>query len=280
MESIPVTPTTPPAPWLGGKSKLAATIVPLIASIPHTTYVEPFFGMGGVFFRRRLKPRAEVINDRSTELFNFFRQLQQHYQALLDCMKWQLTFRSEFDRLVEMDPLKLTELQRAARFIYLQKLAFGGKSDGQAFGVFGERPARFDITNLTDTLEQLHQRLSSVTIENLDWREVLPRYDRPDALFYLDPPYWNCENDYGKGMFARDDFTDMAALLADIQGRFIISLNDVPDVREIFAAFTIRAVSTSYSIAKTSNQRVREVLISNGPLDDPQGDLLGVPGAK
>lgn len=274
MESTPVRQTKPPAPWLGGKSKLAATIIPIIEAIPHTTYVEPFFGMGGVFFRRRLRPKAEVVNDRSTELYNFFRQLQQHYHALLDCMKWQLTFRSEFDRLVDMEPTKLTELQRAARFIYLQRTAFGGVVTGQTFGVANERPARFDITKLTETLEDLHQRLAGVVIENLDWRDILARYDRPDTLFYLDPPYWDCENDYGRGLFSQDDFTAMADLLRCLKGRFILSLNDVPQIHKIFACFTIRSVSTRYSISRNNRQRVGEVLISNGALDDPHADLL------
>lgn len=274
MESTPVRPATPPAPWLGGKSKLAATIIPFIEAIEHRTYVEPFFGMGGVFFRRRLRPRAEVINDRSTELYNFFRQLQQHYQALLDCMKWQLTFRSEFERLVDMDPAKLTELQRAARFIYLQKTRFGGNPKG-AFGVDPDGPARFDITKLADSLDELHQRLAAVTIENLDWRDVLARYDRPDALFYLDPPYWDCEDDYGKGLFSRADFAAMAEALAALEGRFILSLNDTPGVRETFAGFTLREVNLTYTINDRSARDATELLISNGPLEDRQGDLLG-----
>lgn len=247
--------------------------MPLIEAIEHTTYVEPFFGMGGVFFRRRQRPHAEVINDRSKELYNFFRQLQQHYVALIECMKWQLTFRSEFDRLVATDPATLTELQRAARFIYLQKTRFGGNPKG-TFGVQPGLPARFDITKLVDHLEDLHQRLAGVHIENLDWRDVIGRFDRSSTLFYLDPPYFDCENDYGQGMFSRYDFADMATLLATIDGRFIVSLNDVPEIRAIFAGFTIRAVNTSYSITRAENQKVQELLISNGPLDDPQGDLL------
>jgi len=276
MESTTVKPLAPAAPWLGGKSKLAQIIIPIIESIPHATYVEPFFGMGGIFFRRRQMPKAEVINDRSTELYNFFRQLQQHYVALLDYMKFGLTFRTEFDRLVDMNPLKMTEIQRAARFIYLQKTAFGGMAAGQSFGVSPGRPGRFDITSLAESMELLHQRLAPVQIENLDWSELITRYDRPATLFYMDPPYWNCENDYGKGLFSKDDFARMAAQLEGLEGRFIVSLNDTPEVRAIFASFTMRQVKTSYSISGAANQKVSELLISNGSIDAAQGDLLGL----
>jgi len=80
------------------------------------------------------------------------------------------------------------------------------------------------------------------------------------------PPYWGCEDDYGVGLFGRDDFERLASTLAEIKGRFILSLNDTPGVRETFAAFRIEAVETSYSIAglHRGKGRVGELIIS-GP---------------
>jgi len=63
-----------------------------------------------------------------------------------------------------------------------------------------------------------------VVIEFLDFREFLRRYDRKTTLFYLDPPYWGCESDYGKGLFARADFDDLSAVLRALKGRFILSI--------------------------------------------------------
>ncbi len=92
--------------------------------------------MGGVFFRRRNVPRAEVINDRNGEVVNLFRIPQRHYPQFMDTLKFQVTSRREFERPEGLrDPATLTDLERAARFIYLQKLAFGGKVAGQNFGV-------------------------------------------------------------------------------------------------------------------------------------------------
>ncbi len=165
-----VRPREPVAPYLGGKSKLADTIIPYINQIPHNTYAEVFVGMGGIFLRRDYRPGAEVINDYSRDVSNFFRVLQVHYVAFLDMLKWQLTTRSEFERLIETDPNTLTDMQRAARFLYLQRTAFGGKITGRNFGVSKDRPERFDISKLSSTLEDVHERLSGVTVERLDYK--------------------------------------------------------------------------------------------------------------
>lgn len=106
----------PVAPYLGGKSRLAKTIVKRINAIEHTTYAEGFVGMGGVFLRRTHKPKVEVINDYNQELATFFRVLQRHYVAFLEMMRFQITTRAEFIRLTNTDPQTLTDLKRAARF--------------------------------------------------------------------------------------------------------------------------------------------------------------------
>jgi DNA adenine methylase len=101
-------------------------------------------------------------------------------------------------------------------------------------------------------------------IERLTWSDFIDRYDRPDTLFYLDPPYHGGEADYGRGMFAREDFARMAEQLAGIQGRFVLSINDVPEIREIFAAFECQAVELKYSVAKGVATDARELIV-RGP---------------
>ena len=109
-----------------------------------------------------------------------------------------------------------------------------------------------------------HRRLQGVKVERLDWHECIRRYDRPFTLFYLDPPYWGHETDYGKGLFAREDFARMADLLRVIKGRFILSLNDRPEVRELFAGFAFEEVTTRYTAQPKASRRAAELLISNG----------------
>lgn len=103
----------------------------------------------------------------------------------MDTLRFQLTTRVEFERLVQIDPDTLTDLERAARFLYLQRTAFGGKVSGRNFGVDRARGGRFNLTTLEPMLEDLHSRLSGVVIECLDWSAFIPRYDSADTLFYI-----------------------------------------------------------------------------------------------
>jgi DNA adenine methylase len=257
--------TNPVAPWQGGKRNLAKRITAILDNTPHGTYAEPFVGMGGIFLRRKMRPKSEVINDFGKDIATLFRILQRHYPQFLEVLRFQLTTRTEFNRLVDTNPDTLTDLERAARFLYLQRTAFGGKVSGQNFGVSKDRPGRFNISTLEPLLEDLHTRLSGVVIECLDYSSFIRRYDGSETLFYLDPPYWGCEDDYGKAMFDREDFTRMAAQLADIKGRFVMSINDVPDIRDTFSAFEMLEVEVTYSLAKKADARGKrgELIVSN-----------------
>lgn len=169
-------------------------------------------------------------------------------------LRWQLSSRAEFERLNAQDPDTLTDLERAARFLYLQKLSFGGKVAGLSFGIDTKAPARFDITRLQPLLEAVHDRLAGVWIECLHWQDFITRWDRPGTLFYLDPPYWGTEHFYGRGLFGREQFEQLSAALQRLQGRFILSLNDVPEVRELFAWATIETVELSYQAGGAADQ--------------------------
>lgn len=252
----------PVAPYIGGKRRLAARLIEIQSKIKHAAYVEPFVGMGGVFFRRPWTSQCEVINDLSRDVSGLFRVLQKHYVPLMDMLRWQLTSRDEFERLKSAAPESLTDLERAARFLYLQRTAFGGKVRGQNFGV-SMRSARFDIHALTETLQDVHRRLSRVTIECLPFGDVLKRYDREDTLFYLDPPYWGSENDYG-AEFKREDFLVLLSALERLKGRFVLSINDRPEVRNLFGGFNLEAVSVPYTVGGGKKQRpFGELIITN-----------------
>jgi len=264
LDFLPVETVRPLAPYIGGKRNLARRLVERIGAVPHTTYAEVFVGMGGVFFRRDQQPRAEVINDWSEDVSTFFRVLQRHYVPFMEMLRWQVTSRAGFEKLLAQPPESLTDLERSARFFYLQRLAFGGKVRGRQFGVSPGTSARFDVSKLGPMIEAAHERLTGVVIERLPWAEFIARYDRPGTLFYLDPPYYSNEKDYGEGMFAREEFTAMADVLRTLKGRFILSLNDRPEVRRIFAGFAIEEVGVRYTIGGQAKAKdAREVIISN-----------------
>lgn len=266
VESIrtPVRPIKPVAPYIGGKRNLSRRLVEMIDRIPHERYLEPFVGMGGVFLRRSRRPKIEIINDWSADVANLFRILREHYPQFMEVLRFQITTRTEFERLTRVDPDTLTDLQRAARFLYLQRVAFGGKVSGRNFGMDTGR-ARFNLTTLEPMLEDLHERLSGVIIERLPFDAFIQRYDAPEALIFLDPPYWDCEDDYGPGMFSKADFSRLRDLLAAAKGRFILTINDAPAVRELFAddAFHIEPVGVTYRVSGAPTA-ARELIITGG----------------
>jgi DNA adenine methylase len=181
--------------------------------------------------------------------------------------KTDSSFGRRLKRLVASNAETLTDLERAGRFLYLQRLAFGGKVAGRSFGV-SDGPSRFDVTKLGPVLEDIHERLAGVVIECLRWPDFLDRYDTPATLFYLDPPYWGSEEDYGSGVFSRVDFIKLAAHLSAITGKFILSVNDVPETREIFARFAIEQVKTRYTVAGGKWSDVSEIVVT-GPSAEP-----------
>ncbi len=113
-------------------------------------------------------------------------------------------------------------------------------------------------------LEELHERLAAVVIECLPYDAFIRRYNRPGTLFYIDPPYWGCEDDYGKGLFERADCERLNELLKALKGRFIPSPNDVPELRELFAGFPSEEAETTYHIAGVGKtKRAAELIITN-----------------
>jgi DNA adenine methylase len=190
-------------------------------------------------------------------------------------LKFQIASRREFERLAASNPDTLTDLERAGRFLYLQRLAVGGKVAGRNFGVDSNGPSRFDVTKLGPLLVEIHERLAGVVIECLPWSDFLERYDSASTLFYLDPPHWGSETDYGAGVFTRADFARLATALAGITGKFVLSVNDVPEMRDVFGRFSIEAVTTNYTVSGKWSE-VAEIIVT-GPGRDflaPMRDLL------
>ena len=251
---------SPLAGWMGGKFQLSKRIV---AAIPeHTCYVEPFAGAAWVLFR---KPESdvEVINDINRELVTFYRCIQHHLEEFVRYFKWVLVARDEFERLKRVEPDTLTDIQRAARFYYLQPQCVGGRITNPSFGYAAVCGPKLNLLRIEETLSAAHLRLARAYVECLPYYEIIRRYDKPTTFFYIDPPYWDYENYYGKGLFSREDFGKLAELLAGVQGKFILSLNDTPGVRETFKAFQFEEAEVNYTCSNGKNLKSGEVLSRN-----------------
>ena len=256
-----------PISYFGGKSRLAKKIVRLIPK--HVTYVEPFCGAAWIFWTKP-ESKVEILNDLDGELVNFWRIVQNHVGPFLDYYKHAVISRELFEIEKRKDPTTLTDLQRAARYYYLQRLGFGGKTDDQTrtFGSGATRPMNLNLITMEETIMQAHWRLQRVTIEHLDACACIERYDRPETFFYVDPPYFGVSQDYAV-KFNGGDFLRLRDTLKKIAGRFILSLNDCVPVRKLFAGFRMDRVLTKYS---SGNSRIKattrsipraELLISN-----------------
>jgi DNA adenine methylase len=247
-----------PLSYIGGKTRLAKQIIAILPE--HTTYVEAFSGGAQVLFHKE-PSEVEVLNDLDGEIVNFFRVCQQHHEELIRYLRSMIVSRRWYELLQQANPATLTDIQRAARHLYLLKNSYGGMVVNQHYHIHVIQPPGFNPDKLPEIIAEVHQRLARVQIECLPYEKVLKHFDRPETLFYLDPPY------FGRSLYrynlSADDFAKMAERLASIQGKFILSLNDVPEVRTIFHQFKIQAVKLAYSAQPSSGRRYSEVLITN-----------------
>lgn len=250
-----------PLSYVGGKNRLAVRILGFFPR--HQTYVEVFAGGAQLLFHK--DPSAvEVLNDLDADVVTFFRVCQSHYEELVRYLKFMLVSREWFEMLESRDPKDLTDVQRAARFFYLQKNAYAGLVRHRKFGYAISEPSRFNPERVPELIENTHRRLARVQIECLPYEDALRRYDRPTTLFYLDPPYWGRK--LYRFNFSDADFKQLSERLTQIRGRFLLSLNDLPEVRATFQKFRMKSLEVSYTSQRQAGKRFKEVLISNFPL--------------
>ncbi|MEW6562699.1 MAG: DNA adenine methylase [Pseudomonadota bacterium] len=250
---------SPIIPWIGGKRRLAKTIIPLFPE--HTCYVEPFCGAAALYFLKQ-PVKVEVLNDVNGELVNLYRVVKHHLEEFTRQFKWALTSRQIYKWMQATPEETLTDIQRAARFYYLQKLGFGGKVSGQTFGTATTAAPRLNLLRLEEDLSQAHLRLSGTFIEHLDWTMCITKYDREHTLFYCDPPYWGTQ---GYGMdFGLEQYDRIAELARLIRGRMLISVNDIPEMRRAFAGLNMESVPITYTVGGAGRSaKTAELIIRN-----------------
>lgn len=250
--------------WVGGKSKLSKTIIDLMPD--HQHYIEVFAGAAWVLFRKT-PSKCETINDVNGELINFYRTVKYHFDALVIELEHTLVSRQIYEDYQSISPQQLTEIQRATRFYYLLKLAFGNKVAEQNYAALSDHRLRLNIANeVQGRLKDVHQRLQHVNIEHSSYSDLIRRYDKASVLFYLDPPYFQTEHYYGKDIFSRDDFVTLHDQLLNLKGKFILSINDLPETRALFSDFYItdRQIKWTLSRSKpTDSNNGKELIITN-----------------
>ena len=215
--------------WVGGKKQLRGEILRHFPETGIGRYIEVFGGAGWVFFGKpKASKQLEVFNDADGELINIYRCLKHHATALADELDLLPQSRELFFDYAAQEPLRgFTDIQRAARSLYLIKMSFGSNRDTFA-------TAKRGLENMCSSFSALQSRLKGVIIEHLDFERLIRIYDRPDALFYCDPPYFGAES-YYRASFTQEDHQRLADCLHRIKGKFLLSYNDHPAIRKLYA---------------------------------------------
>jgi len=247
--------------YMGGKSLLTRKIIPMIPE--HTCYCEVFAGAAWLLFRKN-ESKVEILNDINTDLVTLYRVVKHHLEEFIRYLKWILVARDEFDRFKAETPETLTDIQRAVRFYYLMRCGYGAQVVNPRISIPASEPPRFNLLRIEEDLSAAHLRLSRVYIENQPYAKLIERVDKPFTFFYLDPPYYGFEDYYGRNIFTKEDFGTLAEILSAIKGKFIMSINDLPEIRDIYRKFNIREVNTIYTSAGAHRKKqAKELLITN-----------------
>ena len=244
--------------WIGGKRLLRNKI---LEQFPETStydrYIEVFGGAGWVLFSKEKHAKMEVFNDINSQLINLYRCVKYHPEELQRELEFILMSREQFfDCREQIDIRGLTDIQRAARFYIVIKESFGSGLD--SFGIKQQ-----NIKSAKEYLLEVSGRLSRVIIENRDFEQLIKTYDRENALFYLDPPYYDAEK-YYPDRFDIKDHIRLRDRLRQIKGKFLLSYNDCPEIRELYKEFEIiEACRHDNLVTKTESRRYRELIIKN-----------------
>lgn len=240
---------------LGGKSRLAKRLYQLFPPpSSYTTYVEPFFGAGWVFFEKDPSPK-EVINDLDPAVYYAMKDIQAVTQEELQDM----SFPASKQRFLELKNSKPTNARdRLYRFLYLKWASFSGNMQTYHAnqGATMERRKK----QLIRRLPEIQKRLKGVVVLKQDYLKVMKKYQGDNTFFYLDPPYINVSTrEYAEKSI---DLQQLSDTLRNIKGKFMLSFNDLPEIRSAFQGFKIRKVQTAYKIGGTTRP-IDEIIVTN-----------------
>ena len=247
--------------WIGGKKALRDEIL-MRFPVNYLRYIEVFGGGGWILFHKDPKRDHEVYNDFNPNLANLFRCVRDHPEELISQLEFTLNSREDFKHI--RNELKtrtdLPDVQRAAYFYQIIRQSYASGLDS-----FGAQPrsmwANFPL------IRACCGRLQSVVIENRDFEHLIKQYDRPESFFYCDPPYYATEDYYEDVGFTAADHQRLANALFNIQGKFLLSYNDCPEIRAIYdrSGITVEGTSQLSNIAQRyeGGKQYAELIISN-----------------
>lgn len=269
--------------WVGGKRQLLDSIEPLIPKC--STYYEPFIGGGAVLFSRQ--PDKAVINDSNPELINVYLTIKDEPEALIEKLKEHKEKSSEdyFYSIRALDRDKeafenMTNVERAARIIYLNKTCYNGLFRVNSSGEFNSPWGRYKNPNIINetTINALHTYFNkaNITIKCGDYREALKGI-RKGAFVYLDPPYMPISSSasftgYTAGGFGEEEQIALKEQCDALNAKgikFLLSNSSCPFIEDLYKDYIIEHVNAKRAINANPEKRgeIKEVLVRNYELD-------------
>ena len=227
----------------GGKSKLKKKIRGMMP--PHTTYIEPFVGGGSVFFSAPAdNNRKEIINDNDKEVISIYLDVKNIGDKIIDLpiVKTKEQFKSLVNKKKFASPV-----ERLKRNILVSLYSF--RSDRKSFAPSKtKQKIERGESGVGKNYNKYKERLKNTRILSQDYKTVIKKYDNPNALIYLDPPYSTASKnkDYNSNDVSIEDVIN---LLKTVKGKFILSYDDIPLARKLArdAGFKVMTVRTEYS---------------------------------
>jgi DNA adenine methylase len=216
-------------PYAGGKFYLMKDIKEIFDKSGKTVAIDVFGGSGK--FLLNVAAKAKVYNDIDSRLVNLFKVAKERPEELTAWFRFPLHSRELFNSF-RCSRESGDEVEEAAKTLYLYYSSFAAK--GETFG-YGAKPRKAIVPKIENALQrvsEMHEEIKLWTIEHLDFRELLRRYDSPDAFFYLDPPYHGRK--FYRYNFVEKDFQDLARLLSSLKGRYLMNINSDEFVIDCF----------------------------------------------
>jgi len=269
---------TPVLKWVGGKRQLLDTLTPLLPKRV-TTYCEPFVGGGAMLFH--MQPKIAFVNDINSDLIHVYTVIKNDVESLITALA---EYKNEADffysvRDWDRDKAKyksLTDIERAARIIYLNKTCYNGLYRVNNAGEFNSPFGSYKNPNIINApvLRAVSSYFNSATIyfSSTDYAEVLSSLPK-GTFVYLDPPYDPLSTTsnftgYSRGGFTQDDQIRLRECCDELTKRgikFMLSNSSTPFIREQYAAYNITIVQAKRAINSVASKRgdVDEVVVRN-----------------
>lgn len=256
--------TRSPLIWFGGKSKVAHHIISRFPA--HSCYVEPFGGAAHVI-AQKMPVYSEIYNDIDGEVVNFLMMAiheRERLVAACDALPFSRQLYEKWKREIPPED----DFEKAVRFFYVNRSGIAkGNSDASFSTDTGWRHSREHNTARTyrsacEVIRDFGKRMSTVMIDNRDFRKVITVYDGPDTLYYVDPPYIGREKYYAGG-FNEQDHRDLAELLNSVKGKVILSYYDDPLLLELYPEWSRETFQAVRQVVNGNNNTAQELLLMN-----------------